>query len=122
MCSSGLMSFPVYLAPVLRGLCTQWTDNTIKLISLYTHPPTHLQTVFLLVCHGPTVLTRSLPELGDLLTLIDPLLVPVVDGVEFPLLLVLWPLVREAGPTQTDVPRGLADVLGYVGVDVPGRE
>ncbi len=59
--------------------------------------PTHFQTVFLLVCHGATVLTRPFPELNDILRFINTFLVPVLDGVEVSLPLWLRLLMGEGG-------------------------
>lgn len=81
---------------------------------------THLQTIFLLVGHRATVLTRSLPELGGCLAFLHSLLVPLIDGVEMPLLLFLGPLVLQTGLAQADIPRSLTDILGDVRIDVPG--
>ena len=53
----------------------------------------HLQAVLLLVCHGSTVLTRSLSEFRDYLGLVYSFLVPVVDGAEVCLFLFLRSLM-----------------------------
>ncbi|CAI8033164.1 hypothetical protein GBAR_LOCUS18701, partial [Geodia barretti] len=82
-----------------------------------------LQTVFLLVCHGATVLTGSISELGGFGSLLHTLLVPLADGTELSLLLLLGPLMCQTWPTQAHIPRRLTDVLRYVRVDVSkGRD
>ena len=55
----------------------------------------YLQTVFLLVCHGATVLAGTLPELGDCLPPGHTPLVPVTDGIIILLLLLLWTLMLQ---------------------------
>ena len=142
------MSFPVYLAPVLRGLCSGARHTSLTATVIHSpHPPppfhphslpslpiepssphflppscptAYLQTVLLLVSHGATVLTGSLPELSGLCPLSDSLVVPLIDAAVLLLLLVLRSLMLETGAAETDVPRSLDNVLGYVGVDVSG--
>ena len=93
------------------------SDRTVVVYVLHTH----LQAIFLLVSHRAAVLTRPLPELSDCLPFLHSLLVPLIDGVELSLLLLLGPLVLQTGLAQGDVPWSLTDILGDVRVDVSGK-
>jgi hypothetical protein len=74
------------------------------------------------VCHGAAVLTGSLPVLCGNLILDHTLLVPVVNGAEALLLLLLGPLMRQRWATQTHIPWSLGDVLRNMRVDIPVGE
>ncbi len=59
------------------------------------HAITYIQTALLLVGHGAAVLAGSLPELCGLCLLDHTPLVPVTDGMEALLFLLLWTLMRQ---------------------------
>ena len=78
-----------------NGILAHW----YKQVSFYkqTLPtyPTYFHAVLLLVSHGATVLTCSLPELGGCLTLDDPSFVPLIEGTVLLLFLFLGSLMLQ---------------------------